>query len=305
MSATTASSWRCSQSSTKRPGAEASHASSPGIDIRGVSLDSSGMFNISFIPAFKDNYIWLLTRGKRAFVVDPGDAAPVQARLEAEGLTLEGILITHHHADHQGGVAELKARWQAEVLAPGNESITGCTRPLSGGESIDVLGQEVTVLAVPGHTLGHLAYYAPGVLFCGDTLFGAGCGRLFEGSPAQMSGSLDRIAALPDDTLIYCAHEYTEMNLRFALAVEPENLALQARVAKVAGLRAAGLPSVPSTLGEEKASNPFRRCQEAAGVEAARQHGSVDLPESALPAGSDRNAPPKVAVFAAIRGWRN
>jgi hydroxyacylglutathione hydrolase len=249
------------------------------------------MFEISFIPAFKDNYIWLLTRGKRAFAVDPGDAAPVISRLEAEDLTLEGILITHHHADHQGGIAELQARWKPEVHAPANESITGRTRPLSGGEQIDVLGQAVKVMAVPGHTLGHLAYLAPGALFCGDTLFGAGCGRLFEGTPAQMSASLDRIAALPGDTCIYCAHEYTEMNLRFALAVEPENPDLQARVAKVAALRAAGLPSVPSTLGEEKATNPFLRCAEAVVIEAGMRHGAVDRE--------------KTQIFKAIRSWRN
>lgn len=249
------------------------------------------MFEVSFIPAFKDNYIWLLTRGKRAFVVDPGDAAPVRARLETDGLTLEGILITHHHADHQGGVAELKARWPIEVYAPANESITGCTRPLSGGERIDVLGQMVEVMAVPGHTSGHIAYYAPGAIFCGDTLFGAGCGRLFEGTPAQMSASLDAIAALPDETLVYCAHEYTEMNLRFALAVEPENLALHERVAKVAAQRAAGLPSVPSSLGEEKASNPFLRCSEPAVIEAGLQHAAVNRE--------------KAEIFKAIRGWRN
>ena len=263
------------------------------------------MFDISFIPAFKDNYIWLLTRGKRAFVVDPGDAAPVQARLEADGLMLEGILITHHHADHQGGVAELKARWQAEVYAPGNESITGCTRPLSGGESIDVLGENVTVMAVPGHTLGHLAYYAPGVLFCGDTLFGAGCGRLFEGTPGQMSASLDSIAALPDDTAIYCAHEYTEMNLRFAQAVEPNNQALRARVAKVAALRAAGLPSVPLMLAEEKATNPFLRCHEAEVVEAGLQHAVSGLSGHAAQPGTDSSDRSKTAIFAAIRSWRN
>lgn len=263
------------------------------------------MFDISFIPAFKDNYIWLLTRGKRAFVVDPGDAAPVQARLEADGLTLEGILITHHHADHQGGVADLKARWQAEVHAPGNESITGCTRPLSGGESIDVLGQKVTVIAVPGHTLGHLAYYTPGALFCGDTLFGAGCGRLFEGTPAQMSASLDRIATLPDDTLIYCAHEYTEMNLRFALAVEPDNPELLARVAKVAALRAAGLPSVPSTLGEEKATNPFLRCQEPAVVEVGVRHAEPSLVGNDIAQATGASDRSKTAIFAAIRSWRN
>ncbi|MBL8430679.1 MAG: hydroxyacylglutathione hydrolase [Dechloromonas sp.] len=250
------------------------------------------MFDISLIPAFKDNYIWLLTRGKRAFVVDPGDASPVIARLEADDLTLEGILITHHHADHQGGVAELKARWPVEVHAPANESITGCTRPLSGGERIDVLGQMVDVMAVPGHTLGHLAYLAPGTLFCGDTLFGAGCGRLFEGTPEQMSASLDSIAALPDDTLVYCAHEYTEMNLRFALAVEPENAALQARVAKVSALRAAGLPSVPLTLAEEKATNPFLRCADQAVMSAAEKRNPA----------VDRK---KAAIFREIRSWRN
>ena len=249
------------------------------------------MFVVSFIPAFKDNYIWLLTEGTRAFVVDPGDAAPVQARLKADGLALEGILLTHHHADHQGGVAELAARWPVRVYAPGNESITGCTHPLSGGECIEVLGQPVRVMAVPGHTRGHLAYCADGALFCGDTLFGAGCGRLFEGTPAQMSASLASIAALPDTTRIYCAHEYTEMNLRFAMAVEPENTALQTRVASVAGLRAAGLPSVPSTLAEEKATNPFLRCQEPAVVAAALRQGAT--------------AREPVAVFAAIRGWRN
>jgi hydroxyacylglutathione hydrolase len=249
------------------------------------------MFEISLIPAFKDNYIWLLTRGRSAFVVDPGDAGPVLAKLEADGLRLEGILITHHHADHQGGVAELQTRYQAVVFAPAKESITGCTSPLGGGESIEVLGEQVRVMAVPGHTLGHLAYYVPGALFCGDTLFGAGCGRLFEGTPEQMSASLDSIAALPDETLIYCAHEYTEMNLRFALAVEPDNPALLQRVSRVAALRAAGQSSVPSTLAEEKASNPFLRCTEPVVVAAGLQHAAADAS--------------KTAVFAAIRGWRN
>ena len=249
------------------------------------------MFEILLIPAFKDNYIWLLVRDGRAAVVDPGDAAPVMARLEALQLRLETILITHHHADHQGGVGELVARWQPRVFGPAEESITGCTDPLSGGEAIDVLGERVAVLAVGGHTRGHIAYYVPGALFCGDTLFGAGCGRLFEGTPAQMCASLDRLAALPDDTLVYCAHEYTEANLRFAVAVEPGNAALRARVARVAALRAAGRSSVPSTLGEEKASNPFLRCNEPAVIEAALAHAAVD-------------ASP-VAVFAAIRSWRN
>ena len=249
------------------------------------------MFDVSFIPAFKDNYIWLLTRGRRAAVVDPGDAAPVEARLAADGLSLEAILVTHHHADHQGGVRALAARWQPAVFAPVSESITGCTHPLSGGERIAILDCPVDVLAVPGHTLGHLAYVAPGMLFCGDTLFGAGCGRLFEGSPAQMAASLSRLAELPDDTAVYCAHEYTALNLGFARAVEPDNPALAERVARVAAQRAAGLPSVPSTLAEEKATNPFLRCGEPAVVAAALAHGAVDRSPT--------------AVFAAIRGWRN
>lgn len=257
------------------------------------------MFSISFIPAFKDNYIWLLTRGQRAAVVDPGDATPVLARLEAEGLTLESILITHHHADHQGGVTALVERWQPTVYAPAVESITGCNHALSGGELINVLGQAVEVLAVPGHTSGHLAYLAPGALFCGDTLFGAGCGRLFEGTAAQMSASLDRLAALPGETRVYCAHEYTEMNLRFALAVEPDNPALRRRVAEVTARRSAGLPSVPSTLAEEKATNPFLRCAEPAVVAAALKHGAGgDFPNAAVNL-------KKADIFAAIRLWRN
>lgn len=249
------------------------------------------MFEISFIPAFKDNYIWLLTDGRRACVVDPGDAGPVVDRLASEGLTLESILITHHHPDHQGGVAALLERWPATVYAPAIESITGCTRPLSGGERIDVLGQVVDVMAVPGHTRGHLAYRAPGVLFCGDTLFGAGCGRLFEGTPAQMSASLAAIACLPGDTRIYCAHEYTAMNLPFAQAVEPENALIEQRAQQVAALRAAGQPTVPLRLDEEKTTNPFLRCAEPAVIATALSQGAVD------------RSP--VAVFAALRAWRN
>lgn len=249
------------------------------------------MFEVSFIPAFKDNYIWLLQRDRRAFVVDPGDAAPVIARLEADGLVLDGILITHHHADHQGGVAALIRRWPVPVFAPAAESITGCSHPLYGGECIDVLGCPVQVLAVPGHTLGHLAYVAGERLFCGDTLFGAGCGRLFEGTPAQMAASLDTLAALPPATRVHCAHEYTEANLRFALAVEPDNTAIRNRAAQVTRLRATGRPSVPSLLAEELATNPFLRCREAAVISAAQREGAEDVSP--------------VTVFAAIRAWRN
>ena len=249
------------------------------------------MFEVSFIPAFKDNYIWLLQRDRRAVVVDPGDAEPVFERLDSVGLELEGILITHHHADHQGGVEALIRRWPVPVFAPAAESITGRSHPLSGGETIDVLDVPVRVLAVPGHTLGHLAYVAGERLFCGDTLFGAGCGRLFEGTPAQMAASLDTLAALPPATQVYCAHEYTEANLRFALAVEPDNPAVVARVELVTALRAAGQPSVPSTLAEERSTNPFLRCREKAVIAAALNRGAA--------------ADDHVSVFAAIRSWRN
>lgn len=249
------------------------------------------MFEISLIPAFKDNYIWLLSRGQQAFVVDPGDASPVLARLSAEGLTLAGILVTHHHADHQGGIAQLLEQFPCDVFAPAEESITGRTHALRGGERLPVLGVEFEVLALPGHTLGHLGYRAPGVLFCGDVLFGAGCGRLFEGSPEQMHASLARIAALPDETLVYCAHEYTAMNLPFAQAVEPDNARLAERVKAVTVRRLAGEATVPLLLGEEKATNPFLRCQVPAVVQAARLQGAVDTSP--------------VAVFAALRRWRN
>lgn len=266
-------------------------ALSPSIDIPWRAVDSSGMFEISFIPAFKDNYIWLLTRGTRAAVVDPGDPAPVLARLAERGLTLDAILVTHHHADHQGGVTTLAARFSPAVYGPASESITARTHGLAGGETLDILGTSVTVMAVPGHTLGHLAYRAPGVLFCGDTLFGAGCGRLFEGTPAQMLASLEAIAALPDETQLYCAHEYTEQNLRFAAAVEPGNPDVLARVAQVAKQRFRGLPTVPSYLWEEKLTNPFLRCHEPAVIGAGLAHAAVDAK--------------KPAVFSALRQWRN
>lgn len=250
-------------------------------------------FSIQPLAAFRDNYIWLLSHGGCAVVVDPGEAAPVEAALVAAGLRLEAILVTHHHADHQGGVAELVARHRAAVYGPASESITGITRPLRGGEriAIDGIGGRFEVLGIPGHTLGHLAYLAGDRLFCGDTLFGAGCGRLFEGSPAQMAGSLARLAALPDATRVYCAHEYTALNLAFAAAVEPDNRAVRQRIADVAAARARGEPTLPSTIGLEKATNPFLRCAVPAVIAAARRR--------------DPAATGEVGVFAAIRGWRN
>lgn len=251
------------------------------------------MFDIIRIPAFKDNYIWLLRKGASAVVVDPGDARPVLDELEREGLTLMSILITHHHNDHQGGVAELLTHYPAEVYGPATESITGISQPVRGGETINLgsLGVGFRVLAVPGHTLGHLAYYGSGALFCGDTLFGGGCGRLFEGSPLQMHDSLTQLALLPDETAVYCAHEYTEANLRFALAVEPGNRQLRKRIDEVALARAKGLATVPSTIELEKATNPFLRCTEPEIVASAQTWVA--------------QAQNEAEVFAVLREWKN
>ncbi len=251
------------------------------------------MFDVTGIPAFKDNYIWLLRQGASAVVVDPGDACPVLDVLEREGLTLAAILITHHHKDHQGGVMDLLARYPVEVFGPGAESITGMTHPLMGGETIrlDALGVEFRVLAVPGHTLGHIAYYGAGCLFCGDTMFTGGCGRLFEGTPLQMYDSLTRLVSLPGDTRVFCGHEYTEANLRFALAVEPGNRQLRRRVDEVAVARAKGWATVPGTLAVELATNPFLRCGEPEVIATAlrRSAGAID----------------PVAVFTSLREWKN
>jgi hydroxyacylglutathione hydrolase len=247
------------------------------------------------LPAFEDNYIWVLRKQGQAVVVDPGDAAPVLAHLKASGDRLVGILITHHHGDHCGGVADLAAQHPAvAVYGPALENIDGITHPLQGGERVklDQLGIELEVIPVPGHTRGHLAYYGDGTLFCGDTLFGAGCGRLFEGTPAQMQASLARIAVLPAPTLVYCAHEYTQSNLRFAIAVEPDNIDIQARVADVATKRAARQPTVPSSIDLERATNPFLRWDAPAVIAAAT--GRLGHPPTS-----------PVETFAAIREWRN
>ncbi len=252
------------------------------------------MFDIIKISAFKDNYIWLLRKGTSAVVVDPGDTRPVLEVLAGEGLGLSAILVTHHHQDHQGGVATLLERFPAiEVFGPAAESITGLTRPLSGGETIDVAALQANfqVLAVPGHTLGHLAYHAGDVLFCGDTLFAGGCGRVFEGTAVQMYESLMSLAALPERTAVYCAHEYTEANLRFALAVEPGNRRLCQRIDEAACIRANGMATVPSTIALEKATNPFLRCDIPEIVASVRAQG--------YPVGND------IEVFAGLRDWKN
>ncbi|MDP1607555.1 MAG: hydroxyacylglutathione hydrolase [Rhodocyclaceae bacterium] len=246
------------------------------------------------IKAFEDNYIWALRHDGHVAVVDPGDAAPVLRFLEASGDRLCAILVTHRHNDHIGGINELVARYPVPVFGPAKEAAEVVTHPLKDGEilRIPALGAEFTVIEVPGHTLGHVAFYSAGLLFCGDTLFGAGCGRVFEGTLDQMHASLGKIAALPAATLVYCAHEYTQSCLRFAQRVEPENHHIAARIRRVDQLCASDEASVPSTLAEELATNPFLRWQSPAVIAAA----TLRLGH---PPGSDAE------TFAAIRRWRD
>jgi hydroxyacylglutathione hydrolase len=249
------------------------------------------------LPAFADNYIWLLHTDRHALVVDPGDSAPVLAWMQAHpSLQLDTILVTHHHADHTGGLAELVARTGARVLGPALEQMPVPTQGLQQGDCVEWHGLPLHVHEVPGHTLGHIAFWAQPaeqepVLFCGDTLFSGGCGRLFEGSPAQMLDSLDRLAALPDTTRVCCAHEYTLSNLKFALAVEPDNLALQAYFAHCTQLRNQGLPTLPATLQTERDINPFLRSRLASVAAPVRQR--------------DRLAVDDATTFAALRQWKN
>ena len=246
------------------------------------------------VPAFQDNYLWVIAQGRRAAVVDPGDAAPVQRFLEGHGLELAAILATHHHGDHVGGVRALVERWRCPVFGPAHDGVEGLDRKLGEGDRIEVpgVGLAFDVLDVPGHTAGHIAYVGQGAVFCGDTLFACGCGRLFEGTPAQMVGSLRKLAALPRETRVYCAHEYTMSNIRFAEAVEPGNAALAARKARDAARRGRGEPTVPSTIGEELETNPFLRWDEPEIVASAERHAGRKL------AGG-------VEVFTEIRLWKN
>ena len=255
------------------------------------------MIQIDALPAFNDNYIWLLqdASSKRCAVVDPGDAAPVMAWLQAHpDWTLSDILITHHHFDHVGGVEQLKTATDARVAGPAAEKIPARDIDLNDNDKIEVLGLHFEVMSVPGHTLGHIAYYhaEQNLLFCGDTLFAGGCGRLFEGSPQQMHQSLSRLAALPASTLVYCTHEYTLSNLRFAAAVEPDNPDINQRLAQVSQWREAGHISLPSSIGLERATNPFLRSAQPSVVARITER---DGPENRTPA----------QVFAALRAWKD
>jgi hydroxyacylglutathione hydrolase len=226
------------------------------------------MLQIHSIPAFEDNYFWLIQPNNQRpeiFVVDPGAAEPVQDYLELHNLTLAGILLTHHHNDHIGGAAVLAAAWGITVYGPDSPHIPQVNHPMAEGDRLDLLGTEAKVMALPGHTLDHIAYYlapphSPPLLFSGDTLFAAGCGRLFDGTAEQLFASLNRIAALDDETLIYATHEYTLANLAFALFVEPDNSDLQARHQQESQKREQGLATLPTQLGIEKRTNPFLRC---------------------------------------------
>ena len=255
------------------------------------------------VPAFTDNYLWLLQApdSNAASVIDPGDAEPVLRALETRSLRLVSILLTHHHADHAGGVAELTARTGARVIGPADDRIAGITQTVGGGDVVDpgVGGARAQVISVPGHTTSHIAYrFGPlgsdprPILFCGDTLFAAGCGRMFEGTAAQMLNSLDALAALSADTLVYCAHEYTLSNLKFAAAAEPDSPEVAARLAEAASMRAAGMATVPSTIAIERATNPFLRTDQRGVIaQAATQLG--------------RTPADRIETFAALRQWKN
>lgn len=248
------------------------------------------------LPAFTDNYLWLLHDGQRALVVDPGDAQPVQDALQRLGLQLAAILLTHHHADHTGGVDALRNATGAPVYGPAHETLPEPVLRLGEGDTARVLGLDFQVIDVPGHTAGHIAYYCPDIdgtplVFCGDTLFSAGCGRLFEGTPAQMLDSLDKLAALPGNTRVCCTHEYTLSNLKFALAVEPGNAHLQRYASECQDKRAQQQPTLPTSVALELRINPFLRSRESAVRASARQF--------------DARADSDVAVFAALREWKN
>jgi hydroxyacylglutathione hydrolase len=252
------------------------------------------------VPAFTDNYIWLVSNGRDAVVVDPGEAAPVRAFLAQRRLRLSAILLTHHHADHVGGVADLCGHSSIPVYGPAAEAIAEVTHPLSGGDRVrlESPAMDLAVLDVPGHTRGHIAYFQDGragaahPVFCGDTLFACGCGRLFEGTPAQMLASLDALASLPGETQVHCAHEYTLANIRFALACEPGNAELRAWQEEAAARRAREEPTLPTTIAHERAVNPFLRAQ--------RDEIRATLAEQ-----FHQTVPDKLTSFTLMREWKN
>jgi hydroxyacylglutathione hydrolase len=263
-----------------------------------TSVSTADTKEVVPLRAFKDNYIWTLRSAGSIAVVDPGEAKPVLDYIERTGHELDAILLTHHHPDHVGGVAALRERFSVPVYGPSGEPIATLTDPVQGGDHVELprLGARFEVLAIPGHTRAHIAYYGEWngrrSLFCGDTLFACGCGRVFEGTTDQMYASLSRLAALPDDTLVYCGHEYTLANIDFASTVEPDNASLRQCREYDASLRARDQPTLPSTIGRERRTNPFLRCMEPAVVASANKYMGARL---ATPG----------QVFAALRDWKN
>lgn len=253
------------------------------------------LVTVTPIKAFTDNYIWCLDNGNDAVVVDPGDAEPVLAYLKSQHLNLAAILITHHHKDHTGGLARLTSEFsEIPVIGPRGSHIRGITKSVTQGDTVHlpVIDCHFTVIETPGHTLDHIAFYGHGALFCGDTLFAAGCGRLFEGSPEQMLHSLNKLKRLPADTKIYCTHEYTLANIKFARAVEPDNDALSDYARWAESVREEGEPTLPSDMETQLAVNPFLRCKAPAVVQAANKRSQYSLEG-------------EVAVFATIRQWKD
>lgn len=248
------------------------------------------MLNITPIPAFDDNYIWLLQYGRHVIVIDPGDATPVIKKLLDNDLSLSAILVTHHHHDHIGGVQALLNHQNAPVYAPIYRDYPFKNTPVQEGDSLNFpeLNLKLNVMWLPGHTLDHVAYVNDAMLFCGDVLFSAGCGRLFEGSANQLLTSLNRLKHLDPSTHVYCTHEYTTKNIAFALTLDPDNMALAKRQREVISLRNQDIPSLPSTIGLELAINPFLRCNEPAIIHHAHA-----------------NSPQEIDVFSAIRTMRN
>jgi len=254
------------------------------------------MHDYSPIAALNDNYIWAIvhSQNRHLAIVDPGAAQPVLDFINNNDLTLTAILITHHHADHVGGIKDLLKTHPVPVYGPATEVIPSRDLALSDGDDVHLsdLDLELKILGTPGHTLGQIAYYNDEVLFCGDTLFAAGCGKVFEGTPAQMVDSLNKFAALADDTKVYCGHEYTVANLQFAQLVEPNNEAIKQRLVSCIELREMNMPTLPSTIGLEKQTNPFLRCNEKEVIKAANEHSRTPCQD-------------ETEVFAAIRQWKN
>lgn len=251
------------------------------------------MFEITAIPALKDNYIWAIHNGQLVTVVDPGESAPVRKFLHDHNMQLNAILCTHRHADHIGGIAELREVYNVPVYGRRHLNNPHITHDLHEGDEFELssFGIKFSILEIPGHLNDHIAYLSGEILFCGDVLFGGGCGRNFEGSLAQLHYSLQRLAQLPDNTRVYCAHEYTAANLRFAQACEPGNPALQERIAATQQLHMAGTPTLPSTIKLEKSTNPFLRCTQPEIIHTLRQRGLTDIAE--------------LSVFSFLREWKN